>query len=99
MNEFAGFAPKPSSPSKEAMEPTPSGVSLQEDMDMSSGSSGNETTENCSTGQDSQASDCDDSGKALGMLVGPPDTRDRWAARAAQARPWFVFSGSTSVVI
>lgn len=82
MNELAGFAPTPSSPSKAAMEPTPSGVSLQEDVDMSSGSSGNETNENCSTGRDSQGSDCDDSGKELGMLVEPPDTRDRWAARA-----------------
>ncbi|KAM7105263.1 period circadian protein homolog 2 isoform 2-T2 [Molossus nigricans] len=76
MNEFAGFAPKPSRPSKEAVEPTPSGVSLQEDVDMSSGSSGNETNENCSTGRDSQGSDCGDSGKELGMLGEPPATRD-----------------------
>ncbi|XP_027996534.2 period circadian protein homolog 2 [Eptesicus fuscus] len=76
MNEFAGFAPNRSSPTKEPMESTPSGVLLQEDVDMSSGSSGNETNENCSTGRDSQGSDCDDSGKELGMLVEPPDSRE-----------------------
>lgn len=77
MNEFAGFAPNPSSPTKEPMEPAPSGVLLQEDVDMSSGSSGNETNENCSTGRDSQGSDCDDSGKELGMLVESPDSQER----------------------
>ncbi|ELK32645.1 Period circadian protein like protein 2 [Myotis davidii] len=75
MNEFAGFAPNPSSPTKESMEPT-SRVLLQEDVDMSSGSSGNETNENCSTGRDSQGSDCDDSGKELGMLVESPDSQE-----------------------
>ncbi|KAL4688369.1 hypothetical protein H8959_004621 [Pygathrix nigripes] len=73
MNGYAEFPPSPSNPTKEPMEPQPSQVPLQEDVDMSSGSSGHETNENCSTGQDSQGSDCDDSGKELGMLVEPPD--------------------------
>ncbi|XP_012328905.2 period circadian protein homolog 2 isoform X2 [Aotus nancymaae] len=74
MNEYAEFPSSPSNPTKEPMEPQPSRVPLQEDMDMSSGSSGHETNENCSMGRDSQGSDCDDSGKELGMLVEPPDT-------------------------
>nr|XP_012328903.1 period circadian protein homolog 2 isoform X1 [Aotus nancymaae] len=74
MNGYAEFPSSPSNPTKEPMEPQPSRVPLQEDMDMSSGSSGHETNENCSTGRDSQGSDCDDSGKELGMLVEPPDT-------------------------
>lgn len=82
MNEFTGFAPNPSSPTKEPMEPTPRGVPPQEDVDMSSGSSGNETNENCSTGRDSQGSDCDDCGKELGMLVEPPGPRERWGSWA-----------------
>ncbi|XP_055147099.1 period circadian protein homolog 2 isoform X1 [Symphalangus syndactylus] len=73
MNGYAEFPPSPSNPTKEPMEPQPSQVPLQEDVDMSSGSSGHETNENCSTGRDSQGSDCDDSGKELGMLVEPPD--------------------------
>ncbi|XP_054426920.1 period circadian protein homolog 2 [Pteronotus mesoamericanus] len=74
MNGFAGFAPGPSSPSKE---PTAPGAPPQEDVDMSSGSSGNEAAhENCSTGRDSQGSDCDDSSKELRMLVEPPDAQD-----------------------
>ncbi|XP_019596503.2 period circadian protein homolog 2 [Rhinolophus sinicus] len=73
MNRFAGFVPNPSGPTKEPMEPTPSGAPLQEDVEMSSGSSGNETNENCSTGRGSQSSDCDDSGKELGLE--PPDAR------------------------
>ncbi|XP_011898333.1 PREDICTED: period circadian protein homolog 2 isoform X2 [Cercocebus atys] len=73
MNGYAEFPPSPSNLTKEPMEPQPSQVPLQEDVDMSSGSSGHETNENCSTGRDSQGSDCDDSGKELGMLVEPPD--------------------------
>uniref|UniRef100_A0A8C5JXJ1 Period circadian protein homolog 2 n=1 Tax=Jaculus jaculus TaxID=51337 RepID=A0A8C5JXJ1_JACJA len=70
MNGYADFAP---SPTTEPVEPQPSQASLQEDVDMSSGSSGNETNENCSTGRDSQGSDCDDNGKELRMLVEPSD--------------------------
>lgn len=81
MNRFAGFVPNPSSPTKEPVEPTPSGARLQEDVEMSSGSSGNETNENGSTGRGSQSSDCDDRGKELGME--PPDARQRWAQRPA----------------
>lgn len=76
MHRFAGFVPTPSSPTKEPMEPTqptPSGAQLQEDVEMSSGSSATETNENCSTGRGSQSSDCDDSGKELGLE--PPDAR------------------------
>lgn len=86
MNRFAGFVPNPSGPTKEPMEPTPSGAPLQEDVEMSSGSSGNETNENCSTGRGSQSSDCDDSGKELGLE--PPDARQRWAqCSAARGAP------------
>uniref|UniRef100_A0A250Y7J5 Period circadian protein homolog 2 n=1 Tax=Castor canadensis TaxID=51338 RepID=A0A250Y7J5_CASCN len=74
MNGYADFPPSPSSPTKEPEEPQPNRAALQEDVDMSSGSSGNETSGNRSTGQGSQSSDCEDSGKELGMLVEPLDT-------------------------
>ncbi|XP_066201672.1 period circadian protein homolog 2 [Saccopteryx leptura] len=74
MNGFAGFAPGPSGLTKEPPEPTPCPAPLQEDVDMSSGCSGNETHENCSMGRDSQGSDCEDSSKEQGMLVEPADT-------------------------
>lgn len=74
MNGYAEYAPSPPHPTTEPTEPMPSGAPLQEDVDMSSGSSGNETNENCSTGRDSQGSDCEDAGKELGMLLEPPDT-------------------------
>ncbi|KAM8790358.1 period circadian protein homolog 2 [Rhynchonycteris naso] len=76
MNGFAGFAPGPSGPTKEPTEPAPCPAPLQEDVDMSSGSSGNETHENCSTGRDSQGSDCEDSSKEQGMLVEPADAHE-----------------------
>ncbi|ELW63543.1 Period circadian protein like protein 2 [Tupaia chinensis] len=69
MNGYVELPPGPSSPTKELAEPTPGQAPLQEDVDMSSGSSGNEN----SMGQDSQGSDCDDSRKELGMLVEPSD--------------------------
>uniref|UniRef100_G3T6N2 Period circadian regulator 2 n=1 Tax=Loxodonta africana TaxID=9785 RepID=G3T6N2_LOXAF len=69
MNGYADFPPSPSDPSKGMLEPEPSQAPLQEDMEMSSGCSGNESNEHCSPGQ---GSDCHDS-KGLGMLVGPPD--------------------------
>ncbi|KAF6115448.1 period circadian regulator 2 [Phyllostomus discolor] len=72
MNGFSGFAPGPSSPTRDPAEPAPSQAPLPEDVDMSGGSSGTEAMENSSTGQDSRGSDCDDSGKELQMLVGPP---------------------------
>ncbi|XP_008584152.1 PREDICTED: period circadian protein homolog 2 [Galeopterus variegatus] len=72
MNGYTEFPPSPRSPTKEPMESNPSRAPLQEDVDMSSGSSGNETNENCSTGRDSQGSDCDDNAKELTMLVEPP---------------------------
>ncbi|XP_060007664.1 period circadian protein homolog 2 isoform X1 [Lagenorhynchus albirostris] len=74
MNGCADYAPSPSDPSKEPMEPWPSQAPLQEDVDMSDGTSGNETNENGSTGRDSRGSNCDDSGRELGMLVGLPGT-------------------------
>ncbi|XP_027807546.3 period circadian protein homolog 2 isoform X1 [Marmota flaviventris] len=73
MNGFAEFSPSTSDPSKELLDPQPSQALLQEDVDMSSGSSGNE---NCSMGRDSQGSDCEDNGKELGMLVEPANTRE-----------------------
>ncbi|XP_055257744.1 period circadian protein homolog 2 isoform X2 [Moschus berezovskii] len=75
MNGWADYTPSPSNPSEEPVEPQASQAPLQEDVDMSGGSSGNETNENGSTGQDSQGSDCDGSGRELGLLVGPPGTR------------------------
>jgi period circadian protein len=77
MNGYADFPPSPSSPTKEPEEPQPNRAALQEDVDMSSGSSGNETSGNRSTGQGSQSSDCEDSGKELGMLVEPLNTHQR----------------------
>nr|XP_048297829.1 period circadian protein homolog 2 isoform X1 [Myodes glareolus]XP_048297830.1 period circadian protein homolog 2 isoform X1 [Myodes glareolus] len=74
MNGYVNFSPGPTSPTKEPGEPQPSQVALQEDVDMSSGSSGNEANENCSTGRDSQGSDCDDNGKELRMLMEPSST-------------------------
>ncbi|TEA26199.1 hypothetical protein DBR06_SOUSAS18110036 [Sousa chinensis] len=74
MNGCSDYAPSPSDPSKEPVEPWPSQAPLQEDVDMSDGTSGNETNENGSTGRDSRGSNCDDSGRELGMLVGPPGT-------------------------
>nr|BDH47954.1 period circadian protein homolog 2 [Tamias sibiricus] len=71
MNGYAEFPPSSSHPAKEPVDPQPNQALLQEDVDMSSGSSGNETNENCSMGQASQGSDCEDSGKELGMLVEP----------------------------
>ncbi|XP_017651954.1 period circadian protein homolog 2-like, partial [Nannospalax galili] len=71
MNGYSNFSPSPGSPTKESVEPQPSQAVLQEDVDMSSGSSGHE---NCSMGRDSQGSDCDDNGKELRMLVEPSDT-------------------------
>ncbi|KAL1770646.1 period circadian protein-like 2 [Sigmodon hispidus] len=71
MNGYVDFSPNPTSPTKEPGESQPGQAALQEDVDMSSGSSGNETNENCSTGRDSQGSDCDDNGKELRMLVEP----------------------------
>ncbi|XP_042558285.1 period circadian protein homolog 2 isoform X1 [Dipodomys spectabilis] len=74
MNGYADFPRSPSSPAEASEETQPGQAALQEDVDMSSGSSGNETNGNCSTGRGSQASDCEDSGKELGMLVEPPDS-------------------------
>uniref|UniRef100_A0A8I5Y7B9 Period circadian protein homolog 2 n=1 Tax=Rattus norvegicus TaxID=10116 RepID=A0A8I5Y7B9_RAT len=71
MNGYVDFSPSPTSPTQEPGEPQPTQAVLQEDVDMSSGSSGNE---NCSTGRDSQGSDCDDSGKELRMLVESSNT-------------------------
>ncbi|XP_012611158.1 period circadian protein homolog 2 isoform X2 [Microcebus murinus] len=72
MNGYAEFPSRPSDPTRGPPEPQPGRAPLQDDVDMSSGSSGNETSENCSTGRDSRGSDCGDSGKEQGMLVEPP---------------------------
>ncbi|XP_061062308.1 period circadian protein homolog 2 [Eubalaena glacialis] len=74
MNGCADYAPSPSDPSREPVEPWPSQAPLQEDVDMSDGASGNETNENGLTGQDSRGSNGDGSGRELGMLLGPPGT-------------------------
>lgn len=77
MNGYVDFSPSPTSPTKEPGAPQPTQAVLQEDVDMSSGSSGNE---NCSTGRDSQGSDCDDNGKELRMLVESSNTHPRWVS-------------------
>lgn len=77
MNGYVDFSPGPTSPTKEPEESQHTQAVLQEDVDMSSGSSGNETNENCSTGRDSQGSDCDDNGKELRMLVDSSNTHPR----------------------
>lgn len=81
MKGFAGFAPSPGSPPQDPVEPTPGPAPVPEDVDMSSGSSGNEANDSGCTGRDLQGSDCDDSGRELGMQVEPPDARQRWARR------------------
>ncbi|XP_053511218.1 period circadian protein homolog 2 isoform X2 [Artibeus jamaicensis] len=99
MNGFASFAPGPGSPTKKPTEPTPSQAPLPEDVDMSGGSSGTEATENSSVGRDSQGSDCDDSGKELRMLVGPPDTRgspDAFSLMLAKSQHHTSTSGCSS---
>ncbi|XP_023577846.1 period circadian protein homolog 2 isoform X2 [Octodon degus] len=82
MNGFVEFPLSPDNPTKKPMKPAPGQASLQEDVDMSSGSSGNEAPESSSLGQDSQASDCDDHGKELGMVVEPPDPQSKESAKA-----------------
>lgn len=65
MNTYAEYPPSP--PAQEPVEPPgPHEAPLQEDVDMSSGSSGNETNENCPSGRGSRGS------KELGVLVRPP---------------------------
>ncbi|XP_036757067.2 period circadian protein homolog 2 [Manis pentadactyla] len=59
-------------PTKKLVEPKASPAPLQEDVDMSSGSSGNEGTENCSTGRGSRGSNCEGHSKELGE---PPTHR------------------------
>lgn len=99
MDGCADHTPSPSAPFKEPAEPWASQAALQEDVDMSGGSSGNETSENGSTGRDSQGSDCGDSGRELGLLVGPPGSLQGWVRpRPLRRGPAFVFSVSRSVV-
>lgn len=69
MNGYVEFLFSFSNFIKEFVEFQFSQVLLQEDVDMSSGFSGYEINENCFMGWDLQGSDCDDSGKELGMLV------------------------------
>ncbi|XP_031224291.1 period circadian protein homolog 2 [Mastomys coucha] len=97
MNGYVDFSPSPTSPTKEPGASQPTQAVLQEDVDMSSGSSGNE---NCSTGRDSQGSDCDDNGKELRMLVessnthSSPDDAFRLMMTEAEHNP--SMSGSSS---
>ncbi|KAL1287606.1 PER2 [Ovibos moschatus] len=75
MDGCADHTPSPSDPSEEPAEPRASQATLQEDVDMSGGSSRNETDENGSTGRDSRHSGCGDSGREPGLLLGPPSAR------------------------
>lgn len=66
MNRYAEYPASPGHPAQKPEEPEPRGAPVQEDVPMSSGSSGNETNDNRSPGRDSRG------GQELGMLVGPP---------------------------
>ncbi|XP_013013054.2 period circadian protein homolog 2 isoform X2 [Cavia porcellus] len=88
-----GFVEFPPSPTKEPMEPQAGQASMQEDMDMSSGCSGNEAPENSSTGQDSQGSDFDDHRKELGMIVEPPNPQSAFSLMLAEPEPNLSTSG------
>lgn len=68
MNGYMEFRPSPGHPHLEPLEPQPAQAPLQEDMDMSSGCSGNAAHENCSTGQGLRGSS-----KELGMVLQQPD--------------------------
>ncbi|KAM6152756.1 period circadian protein homolog 2 [Erethizon dorsatum] len=96
MNGYVEFSPSPNNPTKEPMEPRPGQALLQEDVDMSSGSSRNEAPENCSTGQDSQGSDCDDHEKELGMIVEPSDPQSAFSLMMAEPEPNLCTSGCSS---
>nr|XP_017531901.2 period circadian protein homolog 2 isoform X3 [Manis javanica] len=72
MNEYAVCLPGPRNPTKKLVEPKASPALLQEDVNMSSGSSGNEGAKNCSTGRGSRGSNCEGHGKELGSLGEPP---------------------------
>ncbi|XP_011385689.2 period circadian protein homolog 2-like, partial [Pteropus vampyrus] len=75
MKEFAGFAPSPRSPTQEPVEPTPGPAPLQEDVDMSGGSSGNEASEHRSAGRGLQGGGCGGGGRELGLQAEPPGAR------------------------
>ncbi|XP_075385814.1 period circadian protein homolog 2 [Tenrec ecaudatus] len=70
MNGYADPTPSCGDPSKGVLEPGPGRSPLQDDVEMSSGGSGNESPENCPPGPDSDW----DGTKGLGMLVGPQDS-------------------------
>ncbi|XP_044531598.1 period circadian protein homolog 2 [Gracilinanus agilis] len=63
MNECSG------SGAEGPTEPRPEVATLQEDVEMSSGSSGNETNENDFSGRESPGNDSDENGKDSAMLV------------------------------
>ncbi|XP_037705180.1 period circadian protein homolog 2 isoform X2 [Choloepus didactylus] len=74
MKAFTEFSPSPRSPSKEPPGAPAGWAPLPEDVDMSSGCSGNEANDSCSAGRASRGSDgdSDGAGKELRMLVEPP---------------------------
>lgn len=82
MNEYAVCLPGPRNPTKKLVEPKASPALLQEDVNMSSGSSGNEGAKNCSTGRGSRGSNCEGHGKELGSLGEPP------APHQGCVQPW-----------
>ena len=97
MDGCADHTPSPSDPSEEPAEPGASQATLLEDVDMSGGSSGNETSENGSSGRDSRHSGCGDSGQEPGLLLGPPSARQGWVRPRPRRRGQaFVFSVSHS---
>uniref|UniRef100_F7CKG2 Uncharacterized protein n=1 Tax=Monodelphis domestica TaxID=13616 RepID=F7CKG2_MONDO len=69
MNECSELAPARGSGAEGPMEPRPDVAALQEDVEMSSGSSGNETNENDFSGRESPVNDSDENGKDSAMLV------------------------------
>ncbi|XP_006866886.1 PREDICTED: period circadian protein homolog 2 [Chrysochloris asiatica] len=69
MNGYAESPPSHSDPSKGVRDPKPGQTPLQEDVEMSSTCSGNESSENCRPGQGSKWDDT----KELGMVVEAPE--------------------------
>ncbi|XP_068959353.1 period circadian protein homolog 2 isoform X2 [Petaurus breviceps papuanus] len=69
MNECSELASDHHSRTEGQRESAPNTASLQEDIEMSSGSSGNETNENDFSGQESPVNDSDENGKDSAMLV------------------------------
>ncbi|XP_027731062.1 period circadian protein homolog 2 isoform X2 [Vombatus ursinus] len=74
MNECSELASDRRSGTEGQREPRPNAAALQEDIEMSSGSSGNEANENDFSGRESPGNDSDENGKDSSMLVESPES-------------------------